>query len=85
MAWEGGLRMANSTLVENDPEMHGLSFPEIERLQREHNELKSRLTELNSRVYLSPAEELERKTIQKLKLAKKDRIATLAVDYSGTS
>ncbi len=50
---------------------------EIERLHREHNELKARLSELNSRVYLSPEEEVERKTIQKLKLQKKDRLALL--------
>ncbi len=50
---------------------------EIERLHREHNELKARLSELNSRLYLSPDEEIERKTIQKLKLLKKDRLAYL--------
>jgi uncharacterized protein len=58
---------------------------EAERLRREHSELKARLSELNSRLYLSPAEELERKQLQKLKLAKKDRLAALLVSYSGTS
>lgn len=53
------------------------SRSEIERLHREHNELKARLSELNSRLYLSPEEEVERKTIQKLKLQKKDRLALL--------
>ena len=50
---------------------------EVERLHREHNELKARLSELNSRLYLSPEEEIERKQIQKLKLIKKDRLAYL--------
>jgi hypothetical protein len=50
---------------------------EVERLHREHNELKARLSELNSRLYLSPDEEIERKQIQKLKLIKKDRLAYL--------
>ncbi|MBK6683933.1 MAG: hypothetical protein IPG45_05620 [Deltaproteobacteria bacterium] len=50
---------------------------EIERLRKEHQELKARLSELNSRLYLSPEEEVERKTIQKLKLQKKDRLAAL--------
>lgn len=50
---------------------------ELERLRREHGELKARLSELNSRLFLSPGEEVERKTIQKLKLIKKDRIAAL--------
>jgi uncharacterized protein len=58
---------------------------EAERLRREHSELKARLSELNSRLYLSPAEELERKQLQKLKLAKKDRLAALLVNYSGNS
>lgn len=51
---------------------------EVERLVREHRDLKARLSELNSRLYLSPEEQVERKTIQKLKLAKKDRIALLS-------
>lgn len=51
---------------------------EVERLEREHSELKARLSELNSRLYLSPEEEVERKTIQKLKLLKKDRLALLS-------
>lgn len=58
---------------------------EAERLRREHGELKARLNELNSRLYLSPQEQLERKTLQKLKLAKKDRIAALMVSYTGNS
>lgn len=53
---------------------------EYERLDREHRELKARLSELNSRLYLSADEEVERKTIQKLKLAKKDRLAEIAAE-----
>lgn len=53
------------------------------RLDREHRELKARLSELNSRLYLNPDEELERKKIQKLKLAKKDRLVQLAALASG--
>lgn len=58
---------------------------EADRLRREHSELKARLSELNSRLYLSPQEQIERKTLQKLKLAKKDRIAALMVSYTGNS
>jgi hypothetical protein len=57
---------------------------EADRLRREHTELKARLSELNSRLYLSPAEELERKQLQKLKLAKKDRLAALLVNSCPT-
>ncbi len=60
-------------------------FDEAQRLRREHNELEARLSELNDRLYLSPQEQLEKKTLQKLKLAKKDRIASLLVSYSGNS
>ena len=58
------------------PQTAGLR-EEITRLDREHRELKARLSELNARLYLSPDEEIERKTIQKLKLVKKDRLALL--------
>ena len=78
--------MPNSTRVETDTTTELVAHQsEAERLRREHTELKARLNELNSRLYLSPAEELERKTIQKLKLQKKDRIAALMVNYSGSS
>lgn len=50
---------------------------EHERLRLEHGELESRLEDLKGRVYLSAAEEVEKKTLQKLKLAKKDRMAEL--------
>lgn len=50
---------------------------EHERLRREHGELDARLDDLKRRVYLSAAEEVEKKTLQKLKLAKKDRMAEL--------
>lgn len=58
---------------------------EADRLRREHGELKVRLSELNSRLHLTPSEELERKTLQKMKLAKKDRLAALMVNYTGQS
>ena len=78
--------MANLMTFElhSDLEMPGLS-DEAERLRREHSELQARLEELDNRLYLTPQEEFERKTIQKLKLQKKDRIAALAVSYAGTS
>ncbi len=50
---------------------------EVGRLQAVHRELKARLSDLNSRLYLSPEEQIERKRLQKLKLATKDQIAFL--------
>lgn len=49
----------------------------IEKLRTEHAELKRRVKELHERPYLSPDEQLEAKTLQKMKLLKKDAIATL--------
>lgn len=50
---------------------------EIERLRREHRELDERLMSLVRRPFLNPREEVEKKTLQKLKLQKKDRMAEL--------
>ena len=71
--------MSDVILAEQEPQ-HDLNTMDIEvqRLQREHDELKVRLSELNERLYLSPVEEVEKKNLQKLKLAKKDRIATIS-------
>ena len=78
--------MANTVTLElhSQLEMPGLS-DEAKRLQQEHSELQARLEALDNRLYLTPQEEFERKTIQKLKLQKKDRIAALTVSYAGTS
>ena len=78
--------MSNGTAFETDaPKDNPTVLAEVDRLKREHGELKARLLELNSRIYLSPTEEVEKKQLQKLKLAKKDRLAALMVNYSGTS
>ncbi|HJL40560.1 MAG TPA: hypothetical protein RMG48_04590 [Myxococcales bacterium LLY-WYZ-16_1] len=50
---------------------------EVQKLQREHQELEQRLARLDRQVFLNPHEELERKRLQKLKLFKKDRMAEL--------
>jgi uncharacterized protein YdcH (DUF465 family) len=49
----------------------------VEQLQREHNELKERLHELERHVSLTAEEQVERARLKKLKLATKDRIAAL--------
>lgn len=48
--------------------------PELKRLWTEHLEYEEQLEQFNKRVYLSPAEELERKTLQKKKLKGRDQI-----------
>lgn len=49
----------------------------IDKLKAEHAELKRRVQELHARPYLSPDEQLEAKTLQRMKLLKKDAIAVL--------
>ncbi len=56
-----------ATLIEKDPE--------FKTLVQEHRMLDEKLKEFDRKVYLSPDEEMERKRLQKLKLAKKDKIA----------
>jgi uncharacterized protein len=54
------------SLIEGDPELR--------HFYQEHLELERRLAALQHRHYLTPEEELEKKRIQKVKLAGKDRI-----------
>jgi uncharacterized protein YdcH (DUF465 family) len=56
-----------TALIEKDPE--------LKTLVQEHRMLDEKLKEFDRKVYLSPDEEMERKKLQKLKLAKKDKIA----------
>lgn len=51
--------------------------PAFKALVQEHRTLDEKLKELDRKVYLSPDEEMERKRLAKLKLAKKDRIARI--------
>jgi uncharacterized protein YdcH (DUF465 family) len=57
---------------------------EFRRLNEEHRNLDELLVEIDSRKYLTPEEEVERKKIQKQKLLKKDRMAELVREYKKT-
>ena len=50
----------------------------LERLKAEHRELEARIAQLDRHLALSPAEQVERTRLKKLKLATKDRILSLA-------
>lgn len=54
---------------------------EFRRLGAEHKSLEEKLADFNQRVYLTPEEEMEKKRIQKLKLAAKDKMAELIRQY----
>jgi uncharacterized protein YdcH (DUF465 family) len=50
---------------------------EYKGLHGEHQKLKTQLATMKGKVYLTPEEETEVKQLQKLKLAKKDRMAEI--------
>jgi uncharacterized protein YdcH (DUF465 family) len=54
---------------------------EFKRLSEEHRSLDTLLAEIDSKRYLTPEEEVERKKIQKQKLLKKDKMAELIRKY----
>jgi len=54
---------------------------EFKKLVLEHRELDKEIQELDTRVYLLPAEEVKRKKLSKIKLSKKDKIAKIVSDY----
>ena len=56
-------------------------IPELRSLYSEHQTLKKKLDTLNHKHYLTPEEELERKRIQKLKLAGKDRMMAILSEH----
>lgn len=55
--------------------------PELDELWREHLKFEEQLEEMNQRVYLTPEEEIERKALQKQKLAGRDRIESILAEH----
>jgi uncharacterized protein YdcH (DUF465 family) len=51
--------------------------PEFQQLEQEHRRLDKELMAFEIHVYLSPEEELERRRLQKLKLAAKDKMTDM--------
>lgn len=49
----------------------------LDTLLREHGDIKERVGEYQRRRWLSPGEELELRTLQRLKLRKKDEITVV--------
>lgn len=59
--------------------------PELTKLWAEHLELEKKLDDMNQRLYLSTEEQMERKHLQKLKLAGRDRIEQILATLRGAS
>ena len=58
-------------------ERHAVHDEELKSVYQEHLELKQQLESFRGKLYLTAAEEVEKKRIQKLKLASKDRLMAL--------
>ena len=54
---------------------------ELQKLVKEHKEFEPQLGEFTKRLYLSDEETREKKRIQKLKLAGRDRIEQILKDH----
>jgi hypothetical protein len=57
------------------------SDAELKQRMEDHDEYERKLAEWNRRLYLTPEEEVEKKRIQKLKLAGRDRIEAILAKY----
>jgi uncharacterized protein YdcH (DUF465 family) len=57
--------------------------PELKQRVNEHEDYERRLEEFNRRPYLTAEETLERKRLQKLKLAGRDKIEEILAKYRG--
>ena len=55
--------------------------PELKRLHEEHLQLEKQLAQLNHKGFLNADEEVERKRLQKVKLAGKDRMMEILHRY----
>ncbi len=57
------------------------SNEELAGLWREHLAFEEKLEDMNNRIYLAPEEQIERKSIQKMKLAGRDRIEVILSEH----
>lgn len=55
--------------------------PRFRLLYEEHQVLEKELNQLNTKSFLTPDEEIEKRKVQKLKLAGKDEMETLLSRY----
>lgn len=54
---------------------------ELRKYVEEHRQYEETIEKYNQRVYLTPAEEMEKKKLQKMKLLGKERIYTILSKY----
>ena len=63
---ENSEKMVIASLLDRDPE--------LKQYYEEHQELEKKLDQFHNKLHLSPDEEIEKKRLQKMKLAGKDKI-----------
>jgi len=71
------MERAEEVLIERYIQQDG----ELKKLVENHRQLEAALEDFNKRIYLTPQEEIEKKKMQKLKLASKDRIFSILAKY----
>ncbi len=71
------MEQADERLIERFIQQDG----ELRKNVEDHRKLEAALADFNKRIYLTPQEELEKKKLQKLKLASKDRIYAILAKY----
>lgn len=59
--------------------------PELKKYYEEHQELETKLLAFQHKSHLTPLEEVEKKRLQKLKLAGKDKIMEILGRYRQTA
>lgn len=69
---QSDLDLIEELIVEND---------ELAELWTKHRELEAKLDDMSQRVYLSAEEQMERKRLQKIKLAGRDRIEVILAQH----
>ncbi len=62
-------------------EKYGVNDNVLNGLYQEHLDFERKLEKYNSKPYLTPTEELERKNLQKKKLIGRDRIEQILREY----
>lgn len=62
-------------------ERHTQQDGELRRHVEDHRKLEAALEDFNKRIYLTPEEQIEKKKLQKMKLASKDRIYAILSKY----
>jgi uncharacterized protein YdcH (DUF465 family) len=74
---ENSEKMAIVSLLDTDPE--------LKQYYEEHQELEKKLDEYQHKIHLSAEEEVEKKRLQKMKLAGKDKMMEILGRHRHTS